>query len=118
MSDSQATEALYAALDPNDPSYNPATARKMYRMNATNTSPGHFGWLQPADKCNNTQCLSKWIAYDSKAALSKSCFDGSGVLLATGNKPLTDDFNDRFDIYNKNGPSADFTPSINVRRGF
>jgi Flp pilus assembly protein TadG len=119
MSDAQATTALYAALDKNDPAYNPATARKLFRMTATNTSPGHFGWLQPADKCNNTTCLNQWISSDSASALSRSCFDSSGVVLATGNKPVSDAFNDRFDIYaTKNGPSPDFTPSINVRKGY
>src|ERR1700751_6112892 len=38
--------------------------------------------------------------------------------MATGNKPVPDSFNDRFDIYNGNGPSANFTPSINVRKGY
>lgn len=119
MTDTQATQALLAALDPNDPSYNAATVRKMFRMTATNTSPGHFGWVQPADKCNNTPCLNQWIGYTSASALQRSCFDQSpGITMATGNKPVAAAFNDRFDIYSGNGPSADYSPSINVRKGY
>jgi Flp pilus assembly protein TadG len=124
MSDSQATAALYAALDPTDPSYDPTTRRKLFRMPGTNnnTSPGHFGWLQFAnnfDGCNpnSTPCLNKLVAYDD-SSLSRMCVDGSGVQLATGNKPVPDAFNDRFDIYSGNGPSTQFTPSINVRKGY
>jgi Flp pilus assembly protein TadG len=126
MTDAQATAALSAALDPNDPGYNQANARKLFRMPVVgnNTSPGHFGWLQTPNNVagcnpNSTPCLNELIAYDSKQSLSRSCFDGSGVVMATGNKPVPDAFNDRFDIYTtKNGPSADFTPAINVRKGF
>lgn len=123
MTDAQATAALYAALDPNDPSYSPATRRKMYRMTADNTSPGHFGWLQFSnnfDGCNpnSTPCLNKLVAYDD-SSLARMCVDGSGVQLATGNKPVPNSFNDRFDIYSGgNGPSTQFSPSINVRKGY
>jgi Flp pilus assembly protein TadG len=122
MTDAEATAALYHALDPNDPSYNAATRRKMFRMTADNTSPGHFGWLQFSanfDGCNpnSTPCLNKLVAYDD-SSLARMCVDGSGVQLATGNKPVPDSFNDRFDIYNGNGPSTQFTPSINVRKGY
>jgi Flp pilus assembly protein TadG len=122
MTDAEATAALYHALDPNDPSYNAATRRKMFRMTADNTSPGHFGWLQFSnnfDGCNpnSTPCLNKLVAYDD-SSLARMCVDGSGVQLATGNKPVPDSFNDRFDIYGANGPSTQFTPSINVRKGY
>lgn len=123
MSDSQATAALYAALDPNDPSYNTATRRKLLRMDATKTSPGHFGWLQFTanfDGCNpnSTPCLNKLVAYDD-SSLARMCVDGSGVQMATGNKPVPDAFNDRFDMYSAGyGPTTNFTPSINVRKGY
>jgi Flp pilus assembly protein TadG len=124
MTDAQATQALYAALDPNDPSYNPATRRKMFRMPVVgnNTSPGHFGWLQFTanfDGCNpnSTPCLNKLVGYDD-SSLVRLCVDGSGVQMATGNKPVPTAFNDRFDMYSGNGPSTQFTPSINVRKGY
>jgi Flp pilus assembly protein TadG len=122
MTDAQATAALYHALDPNDPSYNAATRRKMFRMDATKTSPGHFGWLQFTanfDGCNpnSKPCLDKLVAYDD-SSLARMCVDGSGVQMATGNKPVATSFNDRFDIYGANGPSTQFTPSINVRKGY
>ena len=127
MTDAQATAALNAALNPSDPAFNPATPRKLFRMLVVgnNTSPGHFGWLQsqgPGNVAgcnpNSTPCLNELVAYDGDS-LSNSCFDGSGVKLATGNKPVAGSFNGRFDFsYNGNGPSATFTPSINVRKGY
>jgi Flp pilus assembly protein TadG len=121
MTDAQATQALNEALDPNDPNFNAATLRKLFRMQVVgnNSSPGHFGWVQPADKCNSTPCLKQWISYDSKASLSNSCFSTVGITMATGNKPLASSFNDRFDDYSQsNGPDANDTPSINVRKGY
>jgi Flp pilus assembly protein TadG len=119
-SDLQATQRLVANLDPKDPAFNIANLRKLIRWKADNTnSPGHFGWLQPTDtNCNSTTCLNKTMAYDTKAALSGSCFTTAGVRMATGNKPIGSSMNDRFDIYSGNGPSALFSPAINVRKGF
>lgn len=118
MTDTQATQALHAALDPNDPSFSSANLRKMFRMDTSSTSPGHFGWLQPPDTtCNNTSCLNDWVSRDTKSSLGNACYDRVGVKMATGNKPLAGDFNDRFDIYSGNGPSSTYSPAINVRKG-
>lgn len=118
MTDAQATQALNTALDTTSPSFNPATLRKLYRLTDTKTGPGHFGWTQPADQCNGTSCLKEWVARDTKVLLSRSCYTSDGVKLATGNKPLADYFNDRFDIYSGLGPSSSYSPSINVRKGY
>jgi len=120
MTDTQATSALHAALDPSDPSYSAATLRKLLRLDITQTSPGHFGWLQPPNvKCNSTNCLTEWVSRDTQASLSQACYDQIGVKMATGNKPLSDALNDRFDIYTENyGPTSSYSPSINVRKGF
>ena len=120
MTDAQATAALHAALDPKDSNFSAATLRKQIRMIVGNkTSPGHFGWLQPANiKCNSTSCLKDWASRDTRTALAPSCYDQTGVTLATGNKPLADYLNDRFDIYAGLGPSASYSPSINVRKGY
>jgi Flp pilus assembly protein TadG len=119
-SDLQATQRLITNLDPNAPGYSSANLRKLIRWKADNTSsPGHFGWLQPTDGgCNSTTCLNKTLAYDTKAALQNSCYTTAGVKMATGNKPVGDSMNDRFDLYNGNGPSALFSPAINVRKGY
>jgi hypothetical protein len=120
MTDNDATAALNAALDPRDPSYNAANLRRLLRMKSDKSTPGHFGWLQPPNtSCNNTNCLNEWVSRDSKASLAQACYDQVGVHMATGNKPLDDALSDRFDLYNTNfGPSADYSPSINVRKGY
>jgi Flp pilus assembly protein TadG len=118
-SDLQATQRLVAELDPKDPAFVKANLQKLIRWQANNTSPGHFGWLQPPDSnCNSTSCLNKMVGYDTKAALSSTCFTTAGVKMATGNKPIADSMNDRFDLYNGNGPDAQFSPAINVRKGY
>jgi Flp pilus assembly protein TadG len=112
MTDSQATQALRTNFA------DAAVLRKQYRLDATMTSPGHFGYLMPPDRCNGASCLEQWIATVSP----RGCYQKSGVDLNTGQKTsVANGFNVRFDIYpggNKLGPSATYAPSVNVRRGF
>jgi hypothetical protein len=112
MSDSQATQALRTNFS------DPAVLRKQYRLDATMTSPGHFGYLVPPDGCNGASCLEQWIA----TVNPRTCYQKTGVDLNTGQKTsVANGFNVRFDIYpggNKLGPSATYAPSINVRKGY
>jgi hypothetical protein len=89
MTDAQATAALYTAFA------TPSILQRQFILNRTNTSPGHFGWLQTEDGCNNTSCMRTHIASQTGA-----CYDGTGVTLATGNKNSVEQFFDTmFDIY-------------------
>jgi Flp pilus assembly protein TadG len=111
MTDQQATEALYAAYD------NQATLRQQLRMDRTRASPGHFGWVQTADGCNNTNCMSANIA-----AVNGACYNSYNVALATGNKTSVEQyFNTKFDMYSQS-PTVPITatnaPAINVRKGY
>jgi Flp pilus assembly protein TadG len=112
MTDTQATQALRTNFS------DPAVLRKQYRLDATTTGPGHFGYLVPPDGCNGASCLEQWIA----TVNPRTCYQKSGVDLNTGQKTsVANGFNVRFDIYpggNKLGPSATYAPSINVRKGF
>jgi hypothetical protein len=111
MSDAQATTALQDAFA------DPATLRKMFRMDRSSTSPGHFGWVQTADGCNNTNCQRTNLA-----AVSGACYNSYNVALATGNKNSVEQYIDtRFDIYSQNpspGISASDAPAVNVRKGY
>jgi hypothetical protein len=110
MSDAAATQALRTAMA------NPAVRRKMMRMDMTQTSPGHFGYLVPPDKLNGASSLRDWIAKTHP----KTCYESKGVDLNTGLKTaVTEGFNVRFDLY-QNGMkySADYAPAVNVRKGF
>jgi Flp pilus assembly protein TadG len=109
MSDSDATAALRTALADD------ATKQKLLRMDMTQTSPGHFGWLIPPDGCTGTSCLKDWIAKTHP----NTCFQTSSVDMNTGLKTnVSDALNVRFDIYNGSlNYSTDYAPSVNVRKG-
>jgi hypothetical protein len=111
-SDAQATQELYAAYK------DAATLRKMFRMDRSSTSPGHFGWVQTADGCNDTNCMRQNIAQ-----VSGACYNSYNVQLAIGNKNSAEPYFDtRFDIYNAQNPKVAITstnaPAINVRKGY
>jgi Flp pilus assembly protein TadG len=110
LSDSEATAALRTALT------DPATKRKMLRMDQSNTSPGHFGYLVPPDGCNGASCLKSWIAKTHP----NTCYQTSSVDLNTGAMAsVQDGFNVRFDMYKGSlNYSTDYAPSVNVRKGF
>jgi Flp pilus assembly protein TadG len=110
MTDAQATAALYTAFA------TPSILQRQFKLNRTNTSPGHFGWLQTEDGCNNSSCMRTHIASETGA-----CYNTTGVTLATGNHNSVEQFFDTmFDIYSQN-PSPGVSgnaPSINVRKGY
>src|ERR1700733_6337020 len=111
MTDAQSTEALYSAFD------DPATLRRQLKLNRNGVGPGHFGWLNTADGCNDSTCRAKNLA-----GASGACYSDAGVSLAIGNKSAVEPYFDtRFDIYNQNpplaSPSAD-PPAVNVRKGY
>jgi hypothetical protein len=110
MSDSEATELLLAKLN------NPVERRRQWKLNASKTGPGQFGWLVPPDGCTGASCLADWIARTTPNA----CYRKSGVDLNTGEKTsVNDGFNIRFDIYQGSIKySAAYAPGINVRKGF
>jgi len=116
--DQLATQHLNEALDPTNSNFNIATLRKLIRFDTSNTSPGHFGLLGAPDGCTGAACLKRWTASDTRQSLSNACFSTAGVKLAPGNAPILVQLQDRFDIYNGNGPSALYSPSINVRKGY
>jgi len=119
MTDTQATQALINALDPNSPTFSAATLRQQIRMNrsAASISPGNFGWIQTADGCNNSNCMRQNLA-----AAAGSCYSSFTVSLATGNKNNVENYFDtRFDIYSMNpkpAVSSVNAPSVNVRKGY
>ena len=117
MTDTQATQALVSALDPNDPAFSAATLQKLFRLDRSGVSPGNFGWVQTADGCNSTNCMRTNIA-----ATSGACYTSFTVSLATGNKNSVEQYFDtRFDIYSqKPAPAITSTnaPAINVRKGY
>jgi hypothetical protein len=110
MTDAQATAALYTAYA------TPSILQRQFKLNRTNTSPGHFGWLQTEDGCNNSSCMRTHIASQTGA-----CYESFGVTLATGNKNSVEQFFDTmFDIYSQSpspSPSGN-APSVNVRKGY
>jgi hypothetical protein len=106
-SDAQATQDLYTAYN------TPARLRKMFRMDRTSISPGHFGWVQTPDGCNNTACMQTNIAQ-----VNGACYDSNNVQLATGNNNQIERYFDtRFDIPTI-GITAANAPSVNVRKGY
>jgi hypothetical protein len=112
------TDDATATQDLQDAFADPATLRKMIRMDRSNTSPGHFGWLQTADGCNNTNCMR-----DNIASVNGACYNSNTVALATGNKNSVEQYFDtRFDIYSKplptGGISSTNAPAVNVRKGY
>jgi Flp pilus assembly protein TadG len=111
MTDAQATAALYAALD------NPATLRRQLKLSRNGLGPGHFGWLNTADGCDDPACMATNVA-----GASGACYSDIGVSLAIANNTAAEPYFDaRFDIYNQDPPlaltSAD-APAINVRKGY
>jgi hypothetical protein len=111
MTDAQATEALHSAFD------DPAMLRRQLKLNRNGIGPGHFGWLNTADGCDDTTCRAKNVA-----GASGACYSDAGVSLAVGNKNAVEQYFDaRFDIYNQDPPLASPTadpPAVNVRKGY
>jgi hypothetical protein len=112
------TDDAAATQDLQDAFADPATLRKMFRMDTSNTSPGHFGWLQTDDGCNNTNCMR-----DNIAKVNGACYNSNTIALATGNKTPVEQYLDtRFDIYPTplptGGISSTNAPAINVRKGY
>ena len=96
MTDAQATAALYSAFD------DPTILRRQLKLNRNSVGPGHFGWLQTADGCNNASCMAKNVA-----GVSGACYSDAGVSLAIGNTNAAEPYFDtRFDIYNQDPPVA------------
>ena len=52
MTDAQATAALNSAID------NPAILRRQLKLNRNGIGPGHFGWLNTPDGCDNAACMA------------------------------------------------------------
>ncbi|HEY6732805.1 MAG TPA: Tad domain-containing protein [Roseiarcus sp.] len=111
MTDAQATAALFSAFD------DPATLRRQLKLNRNGVGPGHFGWLNTADGCNDATCRAKNVA-----GASGACYSDAGVSLAIGNKNAVEPYFDaRFDIYNQDPPLASPSaapPAVNVRKGY
>jgi Flp pilus assembly protein TadG len=111
MTDDQATAALLSAFD------DPAILRRQLKLNRNGVGPGHFGWLNTPDACDDATCMAKNVA-----AASGACYSDAGVSLAVGNKNAVEPYFDtRFDIYNQvpplASPGAD-PPAVNVRKGY
>ena len=111
MTDAQATAALYSVFD------DPTILRRQLKLNRNGVGPGHFGWLNTADGCDDTTCMAKNVA-----GAAGACYSDQGVSLAIANKNAVEPYFDtRFDIYNQDppfaSPSAD-PPGVNVRKGF
>jgi Flp pilus assembly protein TadG len=111
MTDAQATAALLSAFD------SPATLRRQLKLNRNGVGPGHFGWLNTADGCDDATCMAKNVA-----GAAGACYSDTGVSLAIGNKNSVEQYFDtRFDIYNQDpplaSPGAD-PPAVNVRKGY
>jgi hypothetical protein len=111
MTDAQATAALYSAFG------DPAVLRRQLKLNRNGVGPGHFGWLNTVDGCQNATCMAKNVA-----GASGACYSDTGVSLAVGNTDAVEQYFDtRFDIYNQNPPAALTTanpPAVNVRKGY
>jgi hypothetical protein len=96
MTDAQATAALFSAFD------DPAALRRQLKLKRNGVGPGHFGWLNTADGCNDATCRAKNVA-----SASGSCYSDAGVSLAVGNTNAVEPYFDtRFDIYNQDPPLA------------
>ena len=111
MTDAQATAALLSAFD------DPAALRRQLKLNRNGVGPGHFGWLNTADDCDDATCMAKNVA-----GASGACYSDAGVSLAIGNKNAVEPYFDtRFDIYNQDPPLASPSaapPAVNVRKGY
>jgi Flp pilus assembly protein TadG len=111
MTDAQGTAALYAAFD------NPTILRRQLKLNRNGVGPGHFGWLNTAEGCDDATCMARNIA-----GVSGACYSDEGVSLGIGNKNAVEPYFDtRFDIYNQDPPAALTSanpPAVNVRKGY
>jgi Flp pilus assembly protein TadG len=111
MTDAQATAALNSAID------NPAILRRQLKLNRNGIGPGHFGWLNTPDGCDNAACMASNVA-----GASGACYSDAGVNLAVGNTNAVESYLDtRFDIYNQYPPAARTSanaPAVNVRKGY
>ena len=111
MTDAQASAALNSAFD------DPATLRRQLKLNRNGVGPGHFGWFNTADGCNDATCRGKNVA-----GASGACYSDAGVSLAIGNTNAVEPYLDtRFDIYNQDPPLASPSaapPAVNVRKGY
>src|ERR1700722_11993331 len=111
MTDAQATTSFFSAYD------DPATLRRQLKLNRNGVGPGHFGWLNTADGCNDATCRAKNVA-----GASGACYSDAGVSLAIGNTNAVEPYLDtRFDIYNQDPPLASPSaapPAVNVRKGY
>jgi hypothetical protein len=114
--DTQATQRLIDALDPNSPTFSSATLLKQFRLDRSSINPGNFGWVQTAD-CGNTDanCLKADLA-----KVAGACYSSFTIQLNTGNKNNVDPYWDtRFDIYQKSQDILQINaPSVNVRKGY
>jgi len=113
MTEAAATAAFSTAMATR------AERQRQWKLNASNTGPGQFGWLVPPDGATGAGALGDWIGRTHPNA----CYKGSGVTLNTGEKQAANaGFNVRFDLYEGgsplNAPSAGYAPSVNVRRGY
>jgi Flp pilus assembly protein TadG len=111
MTDAQATAALYSAFD------DPAILRRQLKLSRNGVGPGHFGWLNTADGCDDATCMAKNVA-----GAAGACYSDAGVSLAIGNSHAVEQYFDtRFDIYNQDPPLASLgaaPPGVNVRKGY
>jgi Flp pilus assembly protein TadG len=110
MTDAQATAALNSAID------SPAILRRQLKLNRNGIGPGHFGWLNTPDGCDNAACMATNVAGGG------ACYSDAGVSLAVGNTNAVEPYLDtRFDIYDQNPPAARTSanaPAVNVRKGY
>src|SRR3984885_3960655 len=111
MTDAQATAALFSAFD------DPATLRRQLKLNRNGLGPGHFGWLNTTDGCDDATCRAKNVA-----GASGACYSDAGVSLAVGNTNAVEPYFDtRFALYNQDPPLASPSaapPAVNVRKGY
>jgi Flp pilus assembly protein TadG len=110
-SDEEATSALYEALS------TPSVLRRQFKLNRNGVGPGHFGWLQTDDGCDDATCMASNIA-----SASGACYNELGVKLAIGKTTAAEQYLDtRFDIYNQRPPlsmASAGPPALNVRKGY
>ena len=101
--DANATAALYSNFA------SASVLRRQWALTRGNNSaagPGHFGWLQTSDGCNNTSCMRTNIENIN----ANVCYNSTGVSLSTGNKNSVEPYIDvRFDLWSQMSPQA--TPS-------
>jgi Flp pilus assembly protein TadG len=111
MTDAQATAALNSAIE------NPSILRRQFKLNRKGIGPGHFGWLNTPDGCDDATCMARNVA-----GATGACYSDAGVSLAVTNTNAVEPYLDtRFDIYNQDPPAARTNanaPAVNVRKGY